>query len=59
MQATELIRTTIPSKQADLRDVPLAEIPGLSTVTRNEVPGRVIPDSQMAPVPGAAFSSAI
>lgn len=59
MQATELIRTTIPSKLVDLRDVPLAEIPSLSTVTLTEAPGRVIPDPQMVPVPGALFSSSI
>lgn len=59
MQTTDLIRTTVPSKLVDLRDVPLAEMPTLSTVTLDEALGRVIPDSQVAPVPVAAFSSAI
>jgi FXSXX-COOH protein len=59
MQTTGDIGTTVPSKQADLRNVPLAEIPTLNTVTLDEALGRVMPDPQAAPVPVAAFNSAI
>ena len=60
MQTVEDIRTTVPSKIADLRDVPLAELPTLSRATLEETLGRVVPGpEQVAPVPVAAFQSAI
>jgi len=59
MQSTEDISITVPSKLADLRDVPLAEMPTLSMVTLDEVFGRIIPDPKASPTPGAAFNSAI
>jgi FXSXX-COOH protein len=60
MQATDLIRTTaVSSKLADLRDIPLAEMPTLRTAALDEALGRVMPDSQTDPVPVAAFNSAI
>jgi hypothetical protein len=59
MQTTEVTKTTVPSKLADLRGVPLAEMATLSTVTFDEALGRVIPDPQTIPAPGAKFSSAI
>ena len=59
MQTTEVTKTTVPSKLADLRGVPLAEMATLSTVTFDEALGRVIPDPQTTPAPGAKFSSAI
>ena len=50
----------VPSRLADLRSVPLADLPGLDAVTLGEAVGRVIPDAdQAAPVPVAAFQSAI
>jgi len=50
----------IPSRLADLRDVPLAEMPALSRTTLEETLGRVVPGpDQVAPVPVAAFQSAI
>lgn len=57
MQTTVDTRMIVPSKLADLRDVPLAELPILSTVTLDEPLGRVISDPQAAV--RAAFSSAI
>ena len=57
--STEDISTTVPSKLADLRDVPLAEMPNLSTVTLDEALGRVVPDPQADTLPAAAFQSAI
>jgi FXSXX-COOH protein len=52
--------TRVPSKLADLRSVPLADMPGLDAVTLESAVGRVIPDSdQAAPVTVAAFQSSI
>lgn len=57
MQITDDVKVVIPSKLADLRDVPLAAMPSLSTVTRAAL-GRVAPEQQIASVP-VAFQSAI
>jgi FXSXX-COOH protein len=59
MKATDEIRPAVSSVLADLRDVPLAEMATLSPVTLSEMLGRVLPEAQAAPVPVAAFSSAI
>jgi hypothetical protein len=59
MQITEVMKTNVPSKLADLRDVPLAAMATLSTVTTDETLGRVIPAPQTIPAPGAKFGSAI
>jgi len=60
MQTIEDIAVAVPSKLADLRDVPLAEMPTLSGATLEEALGRVVPGpEQVAPVPVAAFQSAI
>lgn len=59
MQATCEIAETFRSKVADLRRVPLAEMPALSTVTLDEALRRVLPAPGTAPVPVAAFSSSI
>lgn len=59
MQTTEDISTTVSSELADLRDVPLAEMPALSMVTLHEALGRVIPVPQAAAMPAAVFQSAI
>jgi hypothetical protein len=58
MQTTEVMKMPVPSKLADLRDVPLAEMPTLSTVTLDEARGRVIPNRQQTPAL-ATFNSAI
>jgi len=50
----------VPSRLTDLRDVPLADLPALSTAALEETLSRVVPDAdQVAPVPVAAFQSAI
>jgi FXSXX-COOH protein len=60
MQAIEDIAVVVPSKLADLRDVPLAEMPTLSRATLDETLSRVVTGpEQVAPVPVAAFQSAI
>jgi hypothetical protein len=59
MQITDLIRTAaVPSNLADLRDVPLADLPDLGAILDKALSG-VMPDPQAALVPVAAFSSAI
>jgi hypothetical protein len=60
MQVTDDPRMTVLSEVADLRDVPLADMPGLGMVTC-EVVGRAAPGLQGASVPAAsaAFQSAI
>ena len=47
----------VPSKLADRRDVPLAELPILSMVTLDEA--LVVPGAPGAAAPVAAFSSSI
>jgi hypothetical protein len=59
MLATKVMKTTVPSKVADLRDVPLAAMATLNTVTTDEALGRVIPAPHTTPAPGAKFGSAI
>jgi hypothetical protein len=59
MQTTEVMKAPVPSKLADLRDVPLAEMATLSTVTFDEAHGRVIPNRQATLAPAAKFNSAI
>jgi hypothetical protein len=59
MQTTEDINTAVPSKLADLRDVPLAEMPTLSMVTLDEAFGCIISGPEASPVLVAAFNSAI
>ena len=49
----------IRSPLADLRAVRLSEMPNLSASTLDGALQRVLPDSPMAPVPVAAFNSAI
>ena len=58
MQTTEDTRMMDPSKLADRRGAPLAEMPILSMVTLDEVLGFAIPNGQPA-APVAAFNSAI
>jgi FXSXX-COOH protein len=58
MQATDDNKVIISSKMADFRNVPLADMPTLSPLTR-EALGRVMPGRQTSPVPVAAFQSAI
>lgn len=59
MHITEDISRTVPSKLADLRDVPLAEMPTLSAVTLDEAFDGIMPGSKAVPVPVMAFASAI
>jgi FXSXX-COOH protein len=49
----------VASALLDLRNVPLTEISVPGTAGHGQVLGRVLPDSPVAPVPVAAFNSAI
>lgn len=55
MIATEDKQSDYPSDLADLRRVPLADVPALI----DGVLGRLVPDSTADQVPVAAFNSAI
>lgn len=49
----------VPSNLLDLRQVPLTEVPTLAPVSLDGALQRVLPGSPVAPVPVAAFGSAI
>jgi FXSXX-COOH protein len=59
MRSTDENQPTVSSTLADLREVPLADMSALSPVTLSEAVGRILPESQKAPVLVAAFNSAI
>lgn len=49
----------VPSELADLRGIPLAEMPALAPVTLDKAVQRVLPGTRGTAMRGAAFSSAI
>jgi FXSXX-COOH protein len=51
--------SAVSSVLQDLRDVPLAEMPALKPAALDQALQRIIPGSSTAPVPVAAFNSAI
>jgi FXSXX-COOH protein len=57
MRSTD--EAAVSSVLLDFRDVPLAQMPTLSTVSLEGALRRVLPDSALNPVPVAAFQSAI
>jgi FXSXX-COOH protein len=57
MRSTD--EAALSSVLPDLRDVPLAQMPTLSTVSLEQALRRVLPDSPLNPVPVAAFQSAL
>jgi FXSXX-COOH protein len=59
MVPTEELRPVYSSAMADLRDIPLAEMPALGLDVLGRTIGRVLPDPSTAPVPVAAFQSSI
>ena len=59
MVPTEELRPAYASAMADLRNVPLAEMPALGLDVLGRTIGRVLPDSSTNPVPVAAFQSSI
>ena len=51
--------STVPSAVRDLREVPLAALPTLGTLTLDKALERAMADSATTLVPAAAFQSAI
>jgi FXSXX-COOH protein len=49
----------VPSVLRDLREVPLTEVSALASLGLDQTLQRVLPGSPVAPVPVAAFGSAI
>jgi FXSXX-COOH protein len=59
MVPTEESRPAYASTMADLRDIPLAEMPALGLDVLGRTIGRVLPAPSANPVPVAAFQSSI
>lgn len=59
MVPNEELRPAFSSAMADLRDIPLAEMPALGSNVLGRTIGRVLPDPSANPVQAAAFQSAI
>jgi FXSXX-COOH protein len=59
MVPTEELRPAYASTMADLRDIPLAEMPALGLDVLGRTIGRVLPAPSANPVPVAAFQSSI
>jgi FXSXX-COOH protein len=59
MVPTEELRPAYASSMADLRDIPLAEMPALGLDVLGRTIGRVLPAPSTNPLPVAAFQSSI
>lgn len=59
MTATDEKRSEYPSDLADLRRVPLADMPALSEGVLDRALRRFVPDSPAVQVPVATFNSSI
>jgi hypothetical protein len=59
MLTTEELRPAFPSAMADLRDIPLAEMPALGLNLLGKAVGHALPDPMTTSVPVAAFQSAL
>ncbi len=59
MIITDEVQPALSSSLVDLHEIPLAEMPALSSRVLDEAIKRVLPNSSVAPVPVAAFQSAI
>ncbi len=59
MTSADELRPAYVSGVADLRGIPLAEMPALGLDVLGRTIGRVLPDPSVSPVPVAAFQSAI
>jgi FXSXX-COOH protein len=59
MVPTEELRPAYSSALADLRDIPLAEMPALGMDVLGRTIGRVLPGPSSAPLPVGAFQSSI
>jgi hypothetical protein len=59
MVPTEELRPAFPSAMADLRDIPLAEMPALNLDLLGRALGRALPGPVVNQVPSARFQSSI
>lgn len=59
MVPTEECKPALQSAMADLRDIPLAEMPALGLELLERTIGRALPNPMTNPVPVAAFQSSI
>jgi FXSXX-COOH protein len=59
MVPTEELQSASAPKMADLRYIPLAEMPALGLDVLGRTIGRVLPDPSANPVPVASFQSSI
>jgi FXSXX-COOH protein len=59
MPSVTLNQALLVSSLADIRDTPLADLAEMSPGVVDEAIRRVLPESPVAPVPVAAFQSAI
>jgi FXSXX-COOH protein len=59
MVPTEELRPAYPSSMADLRDIPLADLPALGLAVLGRTIGRLLPELSSNHLPKAAFQSSI
>ena len=59
MILTEENASVLSSAMADLRDIPLSEMPALDPIFLDEAIGHAVPGSAVDAVPVAAFQSAV
>jgi FXSXX-COOH protein len=59
MPSVTLNQALLVSSLADIRDTPLADLAEMSPGVVDEAIRRILPESPVAPVPVAAFQSAI
>jgi FXSXX-COOH protein len=59
MQSVINNHTAVVSSLADIRDMPLDELTDMNAGIIDEAIERILPESPVAPVPVAAFQSAI
>jgi len=59
MPSVTLNQALLVSSLADIRDTPLADLAEMSPGVVDEAIRRILPESLVAPVPVAAFQSAI
>jgi FXSXX-COOH protein len=59
MPSVTLNQALLVSSLADIRDTPLADLAEMSRGVVDEAIRRILPESPVAPVPVAAFQSAI
>jgi hypothetical protein len=59
MRSVDEAAPAVPSALLDVRRVPLIDVPTMAPVNLDQALQRLLPGSPVAPVPVAAFASAI